>query len=67
MSGPCPVCGAVSGEYEAAITYRPDPNDGQQSSDDIPTDDLPLIVGVLCTECGTVTDSIVHPGSDSDA
>jgi len=48
----CPFC--EDSTYHVIIQYEPEPNDAQIQSEDVPTDELQLVAGHLCCNCGDV-------------
>lgn len=53
----CPWC--EDSTRQVMVQYEPDPNDAQREADDIPTDELQLVAGSLCCECGDLITA--HP------
>jgi len=39
---------------QVLLQFEPSPNDAQLDADDIPTDELQIVAGNLCCECGRV-------------
>jgi len=52
----CPWCKDCT--YQVLIRYEPEPNNAQTEAEDIPTDELQLVAGDLCCNCGDLITAI---------